>query len=32
MKPPVFLKGGEEIILGVDKLGQQTHKVLPYKA
>ena len=32
MKPPVFLKGGEEIILGVDKLGQQSHKVLPYKA
>ena len=32
MKPPVFLKGGEEIILGVDKLGQQRHKVLPYKA
>ena len=32
MKPPVFLKGGEEVILGVDKLGQQTHKVLPYKA
>ncbi len=32
MKPPVFLKGGEEIILGVDKLGQQKHKVLPYKA
>ncbi len=31
MKPPVFLKGGEEIILGIDKLGQQKHKVLPYK-
>jgi len=31
MKPPVFLKGGEEIILGIDKLGQQNHKVLSYK-
>ena len=31
MKPPVFLKGGEEIILGIDKLGRQKHKVLPYK-
>ena len=31
MKPPYFLKGGEEIILGIDKLGQQKHKVLPYK-
>ena len=31
MKPPIFLKGGEEIVLGVDKLGQQKHQVLPYK-
>ena len=31
MKPPVFLKGGEEIILGIDKLGQQKHQVVPYK-
>ena len=31
MKPPVFLKGGEEITLGIDKLGQQKHKVLSYK-
>ena len=31
MKPPIFLKGGEEVILGVDKLGQQKHKVVPYK-
>ncbi len=31
MNPPVFLKGGEEVILGVDKLGQQKHQVLPYK-
>tara|TARA_B100000965_G_scaffold387627_1_gene391239 strand:- start:165 stop:1010 length:846 start_codon:yes stop_codon:yes gene_type:complete len=31
MKPPVFLKGGEEVKLGIDKLGEQNHKVLPYK-
>ena len=31
MKPPHFLKGGEEVILGIDKLGQQKHKVVPYK-
>ena len=31
MKPPYFLKGGEEIILGIDKLGEQKHKVVPYK-
>ncbi len=31
MNPPIFLKGGEEVILGVDKLGQQKHKVVPYK-
>tara|TARA_Y100001970_G_C14159365_1_gene817570 strand:+ start:670 stop:1512 length:843 start_codon:yes stop_codon:yes gene_type:complete len=27
MKPPKFLKGGEEVVLGVDKLGIQKHKV-----
>ena len=27
MKPPKFLRGGEEITLGVDKLGTQKHKV-----
>ena len=27
MKPPRFLKGGETIELGIDKLGTQTHKV-----
>ena len=27
MKPPRFLKGGETVILGIDKLGTQTHKV-----
>jgi len=31
MKPPVFLKGGEEVVLGIDKLGQQKHKVISYK-
>ena len=30
MKPPYFLKGGEEVVLGIDKLGQQTHQVVPY--
>ena len=28
MKPPKFLKGGEELILGIDKLGKQKHKVV----
>ena len=28
MKPPVFLKGGEEIKLGINKLGEQNHKVI----
>ena len=28
MKPPRFLKGNETIILGIDKLGTQTHKVI----
>ena len=31
MKPPYFLRGGEEVVLGIDKLGQQKHKVVPYK-
>ena len=31
MKPPQFLKGGDEVTLGVDKLGQQSHQVLSYK-
>ena len=31
MKPPYFLKGGEEVVLGIAKLGQQKHKVVPYK-
>tara|TARA_Y200000002_G_scaffold152888_1_gene126403 strand:- start:5432 stop:6271 length:840 start_codon:yes stop_codon:yes gene_type:complete len=28
MAPPRFLKGGETVVLGVDKLGTQSHKVL----
>ena len=28
MKPPKYLKGGEELILGIDKLGKQKHKVV----
>ena len=28
MKPPKFLKGGEELTLGIDKLGEQKHKVV----
>ena len=28
MKPQKFLKGGEEIILSIDKLGKQKHKVV----
>ena len=31
MKPSVFLKGGEEVALGIDKLGIQKHRVIPYK-
>jgi len=31
MKPPQFLKGGEEVVLGIDKLGAQKHQVVPYK-
>ena len=31
MKPPHFLKGGEEVILGIDKLGEQKHAVIPFK-
>ena len=30
MKPPYFLKGGEEVVLGIDKLGKQKHQVVPY--
>ena len=28
MKPPRFLKGGEELTLGIDKLGKQKHRVV----
>lgn len=30
MKPPLFLKGGEKVRLGIDKLGEQNHKVKAY--
>ncbi len=30
MSPPYFLKGGEDVKLGIDKLGEQIHKVKPY--
>jgi 2-keto-4-pentenoate hydratase/2-oxohepta-3-ene-1,7-dioic acid hydratase in catechol pathway len=32
MKPPKFLKGGETIRLGIAGLGEQTQKVVKYKA
>jgi 2-keto-4-pentenoate hydratase/2-oxohepta-3-ene-1,7-dioic acid hydratase in catechol pathway len=31
MSPPKYLKGGEEVVLSIDKLGTQKHKVYPYK-
>ena len=31
MSPPKYLKGGEEVVLSIDKLGTQNHKVHPYK-
>ena len=31
MKPPRFLKGGEEVVLGIDQLGHQKHSVVAYK-
>ena len=31
MSPPHFLKVGEEVILGIDKLGEQKHSVVSYK-
>ena len=30
MKPPRFLKGDETIVLGIDKLGTQKHKVIKF--
>ena len=32
MKPPKFLKGGETVTLGIEGLGEQTQKVVKYKA
>tara|TARA_Y100000389_G_scaffold74693_1_gene71305 strand:+ start:17 stop:862 length:846 start_codon:yes stop_codon:yes gene_type:complete len=31
MSPPKYLRGGEEVVLSIDKLGIQKHKVHPYK-
>ena len=31
MNPPIFLKDGDKIELGIDKLGKQVHKVVSYK-
>ena len=31
MKPPKFLHGGERVVLGIDKLGVQNHKVVSQK-
>lgn len=31
MKPPLFLKAGDEIKLGIAKLGAQTQRVAPYR-
>jgi len=31
MSPSKYLKGGEEVVLTIDKLGTQKHKVHPYK-
>ena len=31
MSPPKYLKGGEEVVLSIDKLDTQKHKVHPYK-
>ena len=30
-KPQVFLKAGDKIVLGIDKLGQQKHQVVTYE-
>ncbi len=30
MKPQRFLNGGEEVILGIDRLGEQKHKIIKY--
>jgi 2-keto-4-pentenoate hydratase/2-oxohepta-3-ene-1,7-dioic acid hydratase in catechol pathway len=31
MKPPVFLKAGDVMTLGIEGLGQQQQKVVPFK-
>lgn len=32
MKPPLFLKRGDELVLGIAGLGEQHQKVIPYQA
>jgi ureidoglycolate lyase len=32
MKPPKWLQPGDTVTLGIDGLGTQTQKVVPYKA
>ncbi|MGE5649848.1 MAG: fumarylacetoacetate hydrolase family protein [Bacillota bacterium] len=32
MKPPLFLKRGDELVLGITGLGEQHQKVIPYQA
>ncbi|HJV52504.1 MAG TPA: fumarylacetoacetate hydrolase family protein, partial [Noviherbaspirillum sp.] len=32
MKPPLFLKRGDELALGIAGLGEQHQKVIPYQA
>jgi 2-keto-4-pentenoate hydratase/2-oxohepta-3-ene-1,7-dioic acid hydratase in catechol pathway len=31
MKPPIFLKAGDVMTLGIEGLGQQRQKVVPFK-
>ena len=31
MRPPIFLKEGDKVKLGIDKLGEQIHKVVSHK-
>ena len=31
MKPPRYLRGGETVVLGMEKLGVQEHKVFKYE-
>ena len=31
MSPSQYLKGGEEVVLGIEKLGSQKHQVIKYR-